>query len=382
MKVLHIQLTGPYTPKFSYQENLLTKAQKQLGMDVYLLTNEEMWEKSKIVLSKDHEFVNEDDIPVTRLPYLKWIPVKINKKLRIYPNVYEKIKNITPDIIFVHDVQFLSILQVAKYAQMHPKVKVFVDGHADFMNSARGFISKNILHRLIYRFCAQKILPYTTRFWGTLPARVDFVHDVYDIPKEKIDFLPMGADDDMIAKYSSVQERHVVKESFGFTDEDLVIVTGGKIDIAKIKILSLMEAVNKIENDHIKLLVFGSVDSKLKEKFDVLCSDKVKYAGWANVDDAYKYFSIADLVIFPCLHSVYWEQVAGMGIPMVVKYMRGITHVDRGGNVKFLQEESVDEIRKTIEDIFLKGQLKHMKDAAERNKKFFSYRDIATRCIE
>ena len=377
MKVLHIQLAGPYTPKFSYQENLLTKAQKQMGLDVYLLTNEEMWEKSKIVLSKEHEFVNEDGIPVTRLPYLKWIPVKINQKLRIYPNVYEKIENVTPDVIFVHDVQFLSILQVAKYAQKHPNVKIFVDGHADFSNSARTFISKNILHRIIYRFCAQKILPYTVRFWGTLPARVDFFHNVYDIPKEKVGFLPMGADDDLIAKYCSVQDKLDVRKSFGFSDDDYVVVTGGKIDLAKTQTLLLMEAVDRIESKKIKLLVFGSVDNKLKEKFDSLCSDKVKYAGWANVDDSYKYFNIADLVVFPGRHSVYWEQVAGMGIPMIIKYWDGTTHVDRGGNVKLLQEDSIDEIKKAIEDVFLGGLLEKMKSVAENNKNFFSYRKIA-----
>ena len=382
MRILHICLANPYTPNFSYQENLLTKAQKKLGMEVYILANEEMYENSCLVFSKESNFINEDGIPVYRLPYLKLIPIQLNKKLRIYPSVYKTIKKISPDVIFIHNPQFLSILSIVKYAKENPNVKIFVDSHTDFRNSAKSFISKTILHKILYKFCAKKILPFTTKFWGTLPTRVDFLHKVYNIPTNKIEFLPMGADDDMIVKHSSAQEKRDVKASFNFKDDDLVIVTGGKIDIAKIKILSLMEAVNKIERNNIKLLVFGSIDKKIKEKFESLCSNRVKYAGWANVDDAYKYFSIADLVIFPCLHSVYWEQVAGMGIPMVVKYMQGITHVDRGGNVKFLQDESVDEIKKTIENIFLNGRLEYMKTVAEQNKKFFSYRDIATRCIE
>lgn len=382
MRILHVCLTSPYTPNFSYQENLLTKAHKKMGIDVYILANKEMYEGSSIVFSKESDFINEDGIPVSRLSYFKLIPIQLNKKIRVYSDVYDKIEAIKPNIIFIHNPQFLSILSIVKYAKKHSNIKIFVDSHTDFKNSAKSFISKNLLHRFLYKFCAQRILPFTTKFWGTLPTRVDFLHKVYNIPQNKIEFLPMGADDDMIVKHTSAQEKHDVKASFNFKDDDFVIVTGGKIDIAKIKILSLMEAVNKIERNNIKLLVFGSIDRTLKEKFESLCSDRVKYVGWANVDDAYKYFSIADLVIFPCLHSVYWEQVAGMGIPMVVKYMQGITHVDRGGNVKFLQEESVDEIKKTIEDIFFNGQLKYMKDAAERNKKFFSYRDIAARCIE
>ena len=382
MRILHICLTSPYTPNFSYQENLLTKAQKKLGMEVFILANKEMYENSNLVLSKESDFINEDGIPVSRLSYFKLIPIKLNKKLRVYSHTYDKIDSINPDVIFIHNPQFLSILSVVKYARKHPDVRIFVDSHTDFKNSAKSFISKVILHKFIYKFCVHKILPFTIKFWGTLPARVEFLHKVYNIPKNKIDFLPMGADDDMITKHSSINEKHNVKVSFDFSDDDFVIVTGGKIDIAKIKILSLMEAVNKIEKDNIKLLVFGSVDCKLKGKFDSLCSDRVKYAGWANVDDAYKYFSIADLVVFPCLHSVYWEQVAGMGIPMVVKYMQGVTHVDRGGNVKFLYEESVDEIKETIENIFFKGQLEKMKKAAVQSKNFFSYQNIAAMCLK
>ena len=44
---------------------------------------------------------------------------------------------------------------------------------------------------------------------------------------------------------------------------------------------------------------------------------------------------------------MFWEQVAGMGIPMVCKYWEGTTHVDCGGNVKFLYRDSVEEIKST-----------------------------------
>ena len=70
-----------------------------------------------------------------------------------------------------------------------------------------------------------------------------------------------------------------------------------------------------------------------------------------------------------------------MGIPMVVKYWDGTTHVDRGGNVKFLQNDSVEEIKKTIEKIIFSDELEKMKLIALNNKKFFSYRNIAERSI-
>jgi len=383
MKILHLCLACFYIDKYSYQENLLPKEHKKCGFDVRIIASTETFvDGINLGYIKPSKYENENNIIVERIPYVSWLPSKIVHKLRIYPKVYEKIDEFSPDIIFIHECQFLSILQVVKYAEKHPQVKIFVDGHADFSNSARGFISRNILHRLIYRFCAQKILPYTTKFWGTLPARVDFFHNVYGIPKEKIDFLPMGADDDMIAKHNSLKEKEETKNKFGFSSNDFIIVSGGKIDFAKTQTLLLMGAVNELEKKNVKLLVFGSVDKQLKERFDSLCSDRVKYAGWANVDDSYRYFGIADLVVFPGRHSVYWEQVAGMGIPMIVKYWPGTTHIDRGGNVKFLYEDTVDEIKEVVKDIFFNGELEKMESVAQNNKRFFSYRNIAERCIE
>ena len=378
---MHICLTGPYTPKFSYQENLLTKYHKKMGADVYILANEEMYEKSKIIFSKLPEFINEDDIPVSRLPYLKWIPLKLNQKLRIYPDVYEKIKGYQPDVIFVHDVQFLSILQVVKYAKENPYVKIFVDGHADFSNSARTFVSKNILHRIIYRYCAKKILPYTTKFWGTLPARVDFFHDVYGIPKEKIDFLPMGADDELVEKKSTPEVRSEYRKKYGILDDDILLVTGGKIDLAKKQTLLLMDAVNQIENKKLKLIFFGSIAPELKDDVEKRYSEKVKYIGWLSSEESYPHFAMADLVVFPGRHSVFWEQVAGQGIPMIVKYWPGTTHVDRGGNVKFIYKDSVKEIKKLIEQISLKDEIAVMKDFSKKNKDFFLYSSIAKKAL-
>ena len=33
-------------------------------------------------------------------------------------------------------------------------------------------------------------------FYGVTPARCDFLHEMFDIPREKIHLLPLGADDD------------------------------------------------------------------------------------------------------------------------------------------------------------------------------------------
>ena len=92
-----------------------------------------------------------------------------------------------PILFFLHDCQFLSIFQIANYAKQHKNVKIYADSHTDFINSGKTWVSKNIFHKIIYRlFCANVIAPYTTKFYGTLPVRVDFLRDIYGIDAQKI----------------------------------------------------------------------------------------------------------------------------------------------------------------------------------------------------
>lgn len=163
-----------------------------------------------------------------------------------------------------------------------------------------------------------------------------------------------------------------------------MIVTGGKIDEAKKQTLLLMEAVNRIENQNVKLLVFGSVINELKEEVQRLADGrKVKYIGWIQAEDSYKYFAAADLAVFPGRHSVFWEQVVGLGIPLIVKHWEGTTHVDLGGNCEFLTEDSVDEIKSKIEFLLENpGKYADMKKVAETTgMDVFSYEKIARRSI-
>jgi glycosyltransferase involved in cell wall biosynthesis len=228
------------------------------------------------------------------------------------------------------------------------------------------------------------IEPYTTRFYGVLPARVDFLKNVYKIPEEKVDLLLMGADDEKVIKAKDPNVRKEIREKYKIKEDDFLIMTGGKIDTAKWQTLLLMEAVKEINNDKVKLIVFGSVVQELKEKVQALSDgEKVQYIGWISADEAYNYFAAADLVVFPGRHSVFWEQVAGLGIPMIVKYWEGTTHVDVGGNCEFLYEDSKEQIKEKIEKLLYDKILYlRMKQISENQGiSVFSYKKIAEKSV-
>lgn len=380
MKIVHICMTQ-YSDGWTYQENLLAKYHKIAGNEVTVITSKYHFKEGKLVEDIRREFVDINGVRVVRL---ERITDGFMKKIPVYKDFYKTLCNETPDIIFSHSCQYRDAALVAKYVKNHPTVKLFVDNHADFTNSATNFISKTILHKIVWKHYAHKLLPYTEKFWGVLPARVDFLTDVYKLPKEKCDLLVMGADDELVEKSNAQKEDKKLREKFEIKNTDFLIVTGGKIDKAKLQTELLIKAVKKLERQDVKLLFFGSIEEEIKERILSLVDNKrVIYAGWVTPDESYDYFAIADLVIFPGRHSVFWEQAAGQGKPMICRSWPGTHHVDVGGNVVFLEQDTVKELFACLTSVIdNQRQFEMVNEAAlSKARNIFSYRNIAWRSI-
>lgn len=384
MKIVHLCLACFFPDGFSYQENLLPKYHKALGYEVEVIASLVSFNKDgqSVTLKPCKPYLNEYNIKVTRLDYK--YNNKFCKKLKIYQNTYDRIKDAKPDILFIHGLQFWDIHEVVRYLKEHRNVSVFIDNHADFSNSAKNWLSLNIMHRFIWRHCAHTVNDYVKKFFGVLPARVDFLKNIYNLPETKCKLLVMGADDELVVSSREKEVRKCIRKKHNISDDDFLIITGGKIDQWKTETILLMKAVKNI-NAKVKLIVFGSIIPELKKEVNSLVDgNKIQYIGWIKAEESYSYFAASDLVVFPGRHSVMWEQVTGQGIPMLVKDWAGTHHVDLGGNVKFLKEVSVDEIKRNIEFLLKYPEeyrkMKHV--AINKGMKKFSYMEIAKRSIE
>lgn len=382
MKILHLMLGNFYIDNYSYQENMLPKFHIKAGYEVEIVASLFTFDSNGkgTYLEEPSKYVNENGIPVTRLAYSRGM---MSKTLRKYKGLEAELNRISPDIIFIHGVQFWDISIVARYLKNHKGISVYADNHADFSNSATNFLSKTIKHEIFWRHCAHVIEPYVKKFYGVLPARVDFLVNEYKLPKEKVELLVMGADDELVEKSSQQDVRDRVRKKYKLNKDDFVIMTGGKIDAFKTQTLLLMEAVKRIQNPKVRLIVFGSVTPELKPKVEELADgNKIQYIGWIKANDSYDLFAAADLVVFPGRHSVFWEQVAAQGIPMICKKWNGTTHVDVGGNLIFLEEDSTDEIYDAIMTTLDSDKYQRMKSIAEeKGKSAFLYSKIAERSI-
>lgn len=380
-KVLHLCLGNFFQDHFSYQENMLPKFHRRLGYEVEIIASPETFDTDgkPALYSGEPDYRNEYDIPVHRLVYRG--PQGVYRILRRYKGLMLALEKAAPDYLFIHGCQFKDMDIVVRYLKAHPSIKVFVDNHADYYNSARNFLSMNILHKIIWKRCAQMILPYTIKFYGVVPLRVDFLRDVYGLPAEKCALLELGADDDAVNAALKPEVRIERRREYGVGDDDFVIVTGGKIDCNKPQVLTLMKAVNQIGDKHIKLIVFGSVIDELKAEFEQTLSENVRHIGWRRSEEIYIDFAAADLIAFPGLHSVLWEQAVGMGKPCVFRRIKGFDHIDLGGNCLFFEDDSVDSYAEVIRHA-VSGADSMRAVAEEKSRSGFSYREIAKRALE
>jgi 1,2-diacylglycerol 3-alpha-glucosyltransferase len=385
MKIVHICLGGAYNDGWGYHDNLLSEYNKADGHDVTIITTRFIDNKDKggYDMIPTADYINDKGIHIFRLENGLFIPAPVNIKMRTYIGFYKRLVQEKPDVIFVHCCQFWDIRKIVKYKKNHPTVKLFIDNHADMINSAHNFLSKNILHKIIWTNGVKKIEPYTNKFFGVTPNRCKFLTDMYQIKPEKIELLVMGADDSKIDFEHKDQIRKSIRERLHIADDDFVIITGGKIDKRK-NIHLLMQAVKEIAIDKIKLIVFGNLADEIVNTINPFLQIKsIKYIGWVKSEEAYNYFLASDLAVFPGTHSVLWEQSVGTGLPGVFKIWEGMTHVDIGGNCLLLKEGNLEEIKEAIIRIYNDPILYEsmQKVALDKGVKEFSYSRIARRAI-
>jgi len=385
MKILHVCLAAFYIDDFGYQENILPKIHKLQGHKVEIVASTETYlDNKRLGYVKAKAYKTADDIQITRIPYVKWLPHFIAKKVRLYIGLNDILNKFKPDIIFLHNFQFVSVLDIIKYAKTNTKTVIYADSHTDFINSSKNWISKYLLNAIIYKWCAKKIIPYVKKFYGTLPSRVDFLSNVYHVPNNKLDLLVFGVDDSIVNINQKTEIRKNIRKSLNLRNEDFIIISGGKLDKRK-NIHLLMKAINEIENKNIKLIVFGMPTNQMKNEIKQLSKGKnIIYLGWLSPIKIYNYLFAADLAFFPGTHSVLWEQAVGVGLPTVFKKWDGIQHVDIGGNCLFLDDVNVKTIKNTINKLYYDKQLFYnMKNIAVKNGiKYFSYFEIAKKAIE
>ena len=384
MKIVHIMLNCFFVEGFSYQENILPKFHKIMGNDVYIISNQFAFDiHYRPIRREAGSYINNHGVKVTilqdkKLHFFEKIVSKFINYKRV-SGLKDKLKEIEPDILFIHGGFFFDAPVIINYCKSNPKARLYIDHHADYYNSP----VKSRLKSYLIGYYPRKLSYYAVKYWGTTNWRVQYLQDVYKISPLKTELLVMGGDNTLIDFKNQPIIRHEYRMKIGVTKKDFLVITGGKINLSK-NIHLLIQAISNFSDPNIKLIVFGEPDEQvMKEILPYLEKEKIILVGWIKSEDAYNWFLASDLAVFPGTHSVLWEQALACGIPTVFKYWEGMTHVDVGGNCSFLYCDTVDEIKEVIskivdsKELYLDMKKKSIEKAADT----FSYERIAKQSI-
>ena len=151
---------------------------------------------------------------------------------------------------------------------------------------------------------------------------VSVVHNGIDVAKFQREFTE--------------EDREMVRAQLGFTPDDFVALYCGRIIEVK-GVLELLRAIQRIDDDHVKLMIVGSPDfakssrtpylDKVQALVDEL-GDRVVFTGYVPNDQVYRYSKSADVQVVPSL----WEEAAGLvgveamaaGLPLIVSRSGGL----------------------------------------------------------
>lgn len=385
MKIMHIALFATYNDYWGYQENLLLKYQRKMGHDVSLIVSNKTFKEGSLSFVPESDYYLNDGQHIIRLAYKEFISKKISKGVK-YFSIYKYLEEFKPDLIMIHGLSNISVLQVSKYKKrINRNCKIIADNHVDYYNGASKPYSLKDKFYILYTRLINKLMQKNyDKVYGVTPWRVQYQKEIFKIPSSKSDLLVMGGDVDKINFNNQLIIKSEIRQKWSIDNDDFLLITGGKIDFPK-NIHLLMQAINEINNPKIKLLVFGTFAKTMSyEDVEKFISDKIQLIGWIDSSKVYDYFLASDLGVFPGTHSVLWEQACACGLPCIFKKWQGMQHVDVGGNSVLLDDVCVESIKKTIIDLVNnKSKFDNMKHISmTEGVNTFSYATIAKKSIE
>lgn len=303
MKIAHLCLSNFYVDGFSYQENELVRQHVIDGHDVVIIASTEtINSRGKLTYCTPSTYMGTEGARVIRLPYSRWLPHVLMRKLRIHPNVFSLLEVEKPDVILFHSLCGWELLTVKRYKNKYPKIRVYADSHEDFNNSAHTFLSRNLLHRIYYRSVLRSALTALDKVLCISVETISFVRDFYGVPENMIEFYPLGGliyDED---EYWQVRDQ--TRARFKLSENDILFVQSGKMDRTK-KVLETLSAFAKLEDSNARLFLAGSILEDVAEQaFEFINRDcRIHFLGWQSPDALLALLCAADVYVQPGTQS-------------------------------------------------------------------------------
>lgn len=308
MKVAHICLSCFYIDNGGYQENEIIAQHVSMGKDVVVIASTENYNNSgQLVYEQPKRYLGSEGCSVIRIPYRSWFPHKVMKKLRFYKGLYNILEREKPDVIFFHGLCAGELLTVARYVARNRECKFHIDSHEDSNNSARSFISKYVLHGIFYRAIISMSFHSIHKVLCISLETMDFVNRMYGIPRDKLEFYPLGGT--IFGEEDYNYFRSNIRARWNVEDCKIVFLQSGKLTPRK-KIIESLKAFSQIKSQDFEFFITGVPSEEISDEFYKLVNadPRIHYLGWIDKGELKQVLCAADVYLQPGTQSVTMQQ--------------------------------------------------------------------------
>ena len=296
MRVLHLCLASFYIEESRYQESMISEQNSKDGHDVYVIAGPLNNKNGVFFEEKSQKYTNKHNVKVEIIEYSKLLPKVINRRLRKYKRLYSKIEEIAPDVIVVHGAQSVDLKIVKKYISRNNSTKFIIDNHAAYYNSANSMLSRNVLHKFIYRNQIKSCEQYVDKFYAIGQEEKRFFHEMYNIENEKIDILRLPAIIESKDRIISIAKR--MRDELHIADDVIVYMHSGRMCKEK-GTEELVTSFNQYCGKKSILLLVGALNDDVKNCVETVINNdnRIKYLGWKSSEELDQLLCLADFYI-------------------------------------------------------------------------------------
>lgn len=365
-----------YSEGMGYSENSLSKALAQLGHDVHVITstfnvygNEQLYDETY------REFLGPAQVTPGSRSVDGYLVHRLEANLfSRYVNIkglLRKVGELSPDI--VHSLEVAS-LQTFELALQKPfaRYKLFTETHQTmsvlkpYMKQASGAWLKRAAYRTTRTLPTFLASLAVEKCYAVTPDCGEVATRFYGVPRSKVKLLSLGADTETFHPVESELEcsaRRQLRQSFGFTDDDIVCVYTGRFTRDK-NPLVLAEAIHAL----------SEVDSRFKglfigdgvQKNEIAACRNTTIVPFMTHRRLADHYRAADIGVWPRQESMSMIDAASSGVPLVVSNKIG--EPDRvTGNGKMYEENDVASLADVLQG-FANADERRAYGAAGRQK--------------
>jgi len=375
-----------FSENMGYAENYLPVSLSRLGAEIHVLTSDLQVYATNIELYKRtyESFLGPPQVPTGEKKLNNFILHRLPHYITNYgiglENLFHKLKDLKPHIVYLFEINLETTLQIVEYQSLL-QYKIFTESrlHLSIYTPPKTITAK-IHNYLAQRPKWKKIGLHFEKCYPLAPDVLYVICKYFGQDKNKCFLSSLGVDTDNFKPIQSEKQkvdRQKLRRKLGYGENDIVCLYTGKFTKDK-GTLILAQAINylhKIGKKNFNGLFVGSGDKYLEN--DIKSSFGCTIHPFVQSKELVKVYHAADIGVWPKQESTSQLDAAACGLPIIISSNVEDTQRINGNGLSYSHEDPIDLANKilSIEEVSLREELG--KNGAEKIKQFYSWDYIA-----